>query len=87
MVNMQTFQRDVSFKICKALLHMNDYYICVRRFVVCDPELPDSLYCTFIINIFAVNMKQKYIFFLSMQLNLKISTQKCVKIGGRYFLL
>ena len=23
---------------------MNDYYICVRRFVVSDPELPDSLY-------------------------------------------
>jgi len=23
---------------------MNDYYICVRRFVVIDPELPDSLY-------------------------------------------
>ena len=23
---------------------MNDYYICVRRFVVSHPELPDSLY-------------------------------------------
>jgi len=23
---------------------MNDYYICVRRFVASDPELPDSLY-------------------------------------------
>ena len=23
---------------------MNDYYICDRRFVVSDPELPDSLY-------------------------------------------
>jgi len=23
---------------------MNDYYICVRRFVVIDPELPDTLY-------------------------------------------
>jgi len=23
---------------------MNDYYNCVRRFVVSDPELPDSLY-------------------------------------------
>jgi len=40
----KTFQRDVSFKIYKGLLHMNDYYICVRRFVVSDPELPDSLY-------------------------------------------
>jgi len=35
----KTFQRDVSFKIHKGLLHMNDYYICVRRFVVSDPEL------------------------------------------------
>jgi len=25
---------------------MNDYYNCVRRFVVSDPELPDSLYLT-----------------------------------------
>jgi len=31
-------------KIYKGLLHMNDYYICVRRFVVSDPELPDRLY-------------------------------------------
>jgi len=23
---------------------MNDYYTCVRHFVVSDPELPDSLY-------------------------------------------
>ena len=23
---------------------MNDYYICVRRFAVSDPELPDRLY-------------------------------------------
>jgi len=40
----KTFQRDVSFKIYKGLLHMNDNYICVRRCVVSDPELPDSLY-------------------------------------------
>jgi len=26
---------------------MNDYYICVRRFVASDPELPDSLYILF----------------------------------------
>ena len=40
----KTFPRDVSFKIYKGLLHMNDYYICVRRFVFSDPKLPDSLY-------------------------------------------
>jgi len=40
----KTFQRLVSFKICKGLFYWNDYYNCVRRFVVSDPELPDSLY-------------------------------------------
>ena len=26
---------------------MNNYYICVRRFVASDPDLPHSLYITF----------------------------------------
>jgi len=40
----KTFQRYVSFKICKGLFYWNQYYNCVRRFVVSDPELPNSLY-------------------------------------------
>ena len=40
----KTFQRYVSFKICKGLFYWNDYCNFVRRFVVSDPELPDSLY-------------------------------------------
>jgi len=39
----KTFQRYVSFKICKGLFYWNQYNNCVRRFVVSDPELPDSL--------------------------------------------
>ena len=40
----KTFQRYVSFKICKGLFYWNNNYNCVRRFVVSDPKLPDSLY-------------------------------------------
>jgi len=40
----KTFQRYVSFKINKGLFYWNNYYNCVRRFVVSDPKLPDSLY-------------------------------------------
>jgi len=40
----KTFQRYVSFKIYKDLFYLHDYYNWVRRFVVSDPELPDSLY-------------------------------------------
>ena len=45
----KTFQRYVSFKICKGLFCLNDNYHCVRRFVVSDPELPDSLYTFYIL--------------------------------------
>ena len=40
----KTFQRYVSFKLYKGLFYLHDYYNWVRRFVVSDPELPDSLY-------------------------------------------
>jgi len=35
---------------------MIEYYICVRRFVLSDPELPDSLYTT----IFNVKLTNSY---------------------------
>ena len=41
----KTFQSYVSFKLYKGLFYLHDYYNWVRRFVVSDPELPDSLYC------------------------------------------
>jgi len=40
----ETFQRYVSFKIYKGLFYLHDYYNWVRRLIVSDAELPDSLY-------------------------------------------
>ena len=40
----KTFQRYASFKMYKGLFYLHDYNIWVKRFVVSDPELPDSLY-------------------------------------------
>ena len=61
---------------------MNDYYICVRRFVASDPELPDSLYfkadgCQIQVKIFFTNI-QAYCTFnnLKMQEN-NIFKQVC----------
>jgi len=69
----KTFQRDVCFKIYKGLLHMNDYYICVRRFVVIDPELPDSLYPKWILNLCEMNKWcHKLIIWVLLFLNYKI---------------
>jgi len=41
------------------LFYWNDYYNCVRRFVVSDPELPDSLY---------LRLKKIFMTFLLLQI-------------------